>query len=97
MVVVSTTEEGSDPRLLFKLTYVLVVDDHPFLAGGLVGAQVLVNAPVAAPSAQDATAATARVEKKTATVKEMEGRRVRVIEWNQRRFNPGSNNSQCSN
>lgn len=40
----------------------LVVDDHPFFTGGLVGAQVLVNAPVAAPSAQDATAATACVE-----------------------------------
>lgn len=37
----------------------LVVDDHPLLTGGLVGAQVLVNAPVTAPSAENATAATA--------------------------------------
>lgn len=51
--------------LLLKPTHVLVVDDHPFVAGGLVGAQVLVNAPVAAPSAQDTTAAAARAEKKT--------------------------------
>lgn len=63
MVIVSTTEESSDPLILVKLTYVLVVDDHPFFAGGLVGAQVLVNAPVAAPSAQHATAATACVER----------------------------------
>lgn len=36
----------------------LVVDDHPFLTGGLVGTQVLVNTPVTAPSAQNtATAA----------------------------------------
>lgn len=43
----------------------LVVDDHPFVAGGLVGAQVLVNAPVAAPPAQDAAAATAGAEEET--------------------------------
>lgn len=52
---VSMAEEGFTPS---AATYVLVVDDHPFFTGGLVGAQVLVNAPVAAPSAQDATAAT---------------------------------------
>lgn len=52
---VSMTEEGFSPSVD---TYVLVVDDHPFFAGGLVGAQVLVNTPVAAPSAQDATATT---------------------------------------
>ena len=33
-----------------RVTYVLVVNDHPLLTGGLVGAQVLVNAPVTAPS-----------------------------------------------
>jgi len=43
-----------------RVTYVLVVNDHPLLTGGLVGAQVLVNAPVTAPSAQSATTATAR-------------------------------------
>lgn len=37
----------------------LVVDDHALLTGGLVGTQVLVNTPVAAPSAQNATTATA--------------------------------------
>lgn len=35
----------------------LVVDDHPLLTDGLVGTQVLVNTPVAAPSAQNATTA----------------------------------------
>lgn len=37
----------------------LVVDDHPLLTGGLVGTQVLVNTPVAAPLAQNTTTATA--------------------------------------
>lgn len=41
------------------VTYVLVVDDHPLLTGGLVGTQVLVNTPVTAPLAQNTTAATA--------------------------------------
>lgn len=35
----------------------VVVDDHPLLTGGLVGTQVLMNAPVAAPSAQNTTSA----------------------------------------
>lgn len=41
------------------VTYMLVVDDHPLLTGGLVGTGMLVNAPVTAPSAQNATTATA--------------------------------------
>lgn len=58
-----------------------------------MGAQVLVNAPVAAPSAQDATAAAARAGKKkdTATVGKTEGQTDRC------RFNPSDNSSRCSN
>lgn len=61
------TEEGAPPSrlhicigqgLLFKETYVLVVDDHPFFTGGLVGAQVLVNTPITAPAAQNTATAT---------------------------------------
>lgn len=44
--------------LLFKETYVLVVDDHPFFTGGLVGAQVLVNTPITAPVAQNTATTT---------------------------------------
>lgn len=76
LTTVSVTEEGFGPS---ADTYVLVVDDHPFFAGGLVGAQVLVNAPVAAPSAQDAPATTVRGGKRQrATVRETGGQRVGV-------------------
>lgn len=44
-------------------TYVLVVDDDPLLAGGLVRTRVLVDTPVAAPLAHNATAATAEAER----------------------------------
>lgn len=66
-VRVSMTEEGASPSrlhicigqgLLFKETYVLVVDDHPSFTGGLVGAQVLVNTPITAPAAQHTATAT---------------------------------------
>lgn len=42
----------------------LVVDDDTLLTGGFVGAHVLVDTPVAAPSAQHTTTATAPRSKK---------------------------------
>lgn len=71
-VRVSMTEEGVPPSrlhicigpgLLFKETYMLVVDDHPFFTGRLVGAQVLVNTPITAPAAQNTATTTVRQQK----------------------------------
>lgn len=42
------------------VTYMLVVDDHTVLTGGTVGTHVLLDAPVAAPPAQNTTTATAK-------------------------------------
>lgn len=48
----------------YSVTYMLVVDDHTILTGGTVGTQMLLDAPVTAPSAQNTTTATARGEKR---------------------------------
>lgn len=43
-----------------SVTYMLVVDDHTILTGGTVSTQMLLDAPVTAPPAQNTTTATAR-------------------------------------
>lgn len=43
-----------------SVTYMLVVDDHTILTGGTVGTQMLLDAPVTAPPAQNATTTTAK-------------------------------------
>lgn len=56
MLLRVTTAAGEKP----SVAYVLVVDDHAVLTGGTVSAQMLLDAPVAAPAAQNTTTATAR-------------------------------------